>query len=145
MKYIVTEDLGHGYGISVGVESKAPIPIAHIDNAKLGQYFIITSNSELVPEPETIPGARNMLCIGADIIPNGFGFAYKHLVLFDTKVGDIHYMVAHDDIFFPTQIDQELLVFCPEKPDFDKQNNGYKILRNLTIDKKRSDYVTRQH
>lgn len=148
MKYIATEDLGHGFTKAVCVETKSPAvngDMARVSKAKPGQYFTVSSNYELVPEPETVPGAHKMLCIGADIIPTGSRCAIKRLVLFGKEIGDVHYIAHHDDIFFSTQIDQELLVFCPKKLEFDKPNNGYKILRNLTIDKKRSDYVTHQH
>ena len=127
--------------LALSSEMSSIITNGNITNGKLGQYFVINSKNKSVPEDMNKPNIYKMLCIGADIIPTGESSCKKHIVLFSNEIGDIHYDIEQDDIFFPVQIGQELLVQNPKDLDFRVENNGFKIVKNITIDQMRTDFV----
>ena len=150
MKFIVTKTMGpdgwaqvlkpveHNLKTTLAISSEIP---SIITTGELGQYFVIDSKYASVPEDMNKPNIYKMLCIGADIIPTGESSCKKHIVLFSTEIGDIHYDIEQDSVFFPVQIGQELLVRRPKDIDFRAENNGFKIVKNITIDKMRTDFV----
>ena len=147
MKYIVTQNIADGVQKVYPVEHNYFLHLGTsytVLNAKIGQYFEQNQYYQLVPEPETLPNAYKMLCIGADIIVEGVSATtHKHLVLFGPEIGDLHYKISIDDDFFATQCGHELLVSYPKEPSAGN-NYGFKILRNLTMDKMRQDYLAKQ-
>ena len=134
----VLKPVEHNRKTILAISSEIP---SIITTGKLGQYFVIDSKYASVPEDMNKPNIYKMLCIGADIIPTSESSCKKHIVLFSTEIGDIHYDIEQDNVFFPVQIGQELLVRRPKDIDFSTENNGFKIVKNITIDKMRTDFV----
>ena len=154
MKYIVNEVIANDIQTVVPIEHDNPIFIPNpshgydvIQDGTLGQCFIQNSKYELVPENINKSNIYKMKCIGADIVPvvDRLSVVYKkHLVLFSKEYGDIHYELSMNDIFFPTQIGHKLMVKGPNEINLDKPNKGFEILKNITMDKMRTNFITKQ-
>ena len=150
MRYIVTEEIAEGVQNACPVDHKNPV--AYVQNPskvldqKIGDYLETDKDYELVSEKTVIPMVRKMVCVGAQpYTMGGMGATYNQLVLFDKKIGDVYHTLKYDDMFFTTERGDELLVHCPSKPENEQAPNyGFYILRNLTRDKIRKDWLAKQ-